>query len=134
LTTSTDLALRGRGTFHFLVASRSWLTANPTAAAAVVCVFNLETLALLADPAAAAAEVIGEQGDEAAALAEFKGYSFLDLTSQAAPEYLGGGLTANLQSQIQALAGLAGIDADVTNADVTASLDMTPATAAMASG
>jgi ABC-type taurine transport system substrate-binding protein len=137
LLSSTELAIKGRGTFHFVVASSAWLSANPQAAASLVCSFNQATLALIADPASAAADAAGSQASGADGVngatlqQQFVGYSFLDLPGQVTPEYLNGGLVANLQSQIDSLGGLANIEVDVTNAQVAAAIDAAPATAAL---
>lgn len=123
LINSAELAGKARATFHFVVASRSFIDANPAVVAAVVCGMNVQAQTVAASPATVAGWIATETGVDAAAVqTRLAGFSFPDAAAQATPDYLNGGLVANLRSHVDVANAMKMSTGEPSNADLGAAV------------
>lgn len=135
LITSAELAGKARATFHFVVVSRPFIDANPAVVAAVVCAMNVQSQTVASSPQTVAGWIASETGVDAAAVqTRLAGFSFPDAAAQATPDYLNGGLVANLRSHVDVANAMNMSTGEPSNVDLGTAIYPDAANALVAGG
>lgn len=129
LTTSADLAKKGKTTYDLAVVTDAFAKEHPDAVKTWVAAQDRAVKLLRSDPEKAARDIAAELSiTPAEALQQTKGLIFLTAKQQVEADYLGGGLSRNLFAAAQFNRKLGQIPRVAPEADYTTAVDATFAT------